>query len=47
LGGAPPESRAVDVPALGAHRFVTVRKVAPTSHRFPRRPGEPARRPLG
>jgi 16S rRNA (guanine527-N7)-methyltransferase len=47
LGGAPPESRPVDVPALGAHRFVTVRKIAPTSHRFPRRPGEPARRPLG
>jgi 16S rRNA (guanine527-N7)-methyltransferase len=47
LGGAPPESRPVGVRSLGAHRFVTVRKTAPTSDRFPRRPGEPARRPLG
>ncbi len=33
--------------ALGGHRFVVVEKVRPTPARFPRRPGEPGRRPLG
>jgi 16S rRNA (guanine527-N7)-methyltransferase len=32
---------------LGGHRFVMAEKLAPTPARFPRRPGEPARRPLG
>jgi 16S rRNA (guanine527-N7)-methyltransferase len=47
LGGG--DLRIVDpgVPALGGHRFVTVRKERPGDPRFPRRPGEPARRPLG
>jgi len=35
------------IPALGGHRFVVVTKDRPTPARFPRRPGEPARRPLG
>lgn len=35
------------LPALGGHRFVVVPKVVATSARFPRRPGEPGRRPLG
>lgn len=33
--------------ALGGHTFVVAEKVRPTASRFPRRPGEPARRPLG
>lgn len=33
--------------ALGGHRFVVAEKVRPTPTRFPRRPGEPGRRPLG
>ena len=47
LGGG--ELTIVDpgVPALGGHRFVIVRKERITDARFPRRPGEPARRPLG
>ena len=35
------------IPALGGHRFVVVTKERPTPDRFPRRPGEPSRRPLG
>ena len=35
------------VPALGGHRLVTVPKERATDARFPRRPGEPGRRPLG
>ncbi|MEO8639600.1 MAG: 16S rRNA (guanine(527)-N(7))-methyltransferase RsmG [Chloroflexota bacterium] len=35
------------VAALGGHRFVIVPKERPTEARFPRRPGEPGRRPLG
>jgi 16S rRNA (guanine527-N7)-methyltransferase len=34
------------IPALGRHRFVLVRKERPTDARYPRRPGEPGRRPL-
>ena len=33
--------------ALGGHTFVVVPKARPTPARFPRRPGEPGRRPLG
>ena len=35
------------LPALGGHCFVIVPKERPTPPRFPRRPGVPARRPLG
>ena len=47
LGGAAPDVRPTNVEALGDHRFVLVRKERPTPSRFPRRPGEPARHPLG
>lgn len=47
LGGETPEQRPTGIPALGDHRFVLVRKVRPTPERYPRRPGEPSRRPLG
>jgi 16S rRNA (guanine527-N7)-methyltransferase len=39
----PPAAGAV----LGGHRLVVAHKLRPTPARFPRRPGEPARRPLG
>ena len=32
---------------LGDHRFVVIRKEKPTPGSYPRRPGEPGRRPLG
>jgi 16S rRNA (guanine527-N7)-methyltransferase len=35
------------LPALGGHRLVTVPKERATDARFPRRPGEPRRRPHG
>lgn len=47
LGGEMPEQRPTGIPALRDHRFVLVRKVRPTPERYPRRPGEPSRRPLG
>lgn len=47
LGGGAPEKRPTGIPALGDHRFVLVDKHRPTPSRWPRRPGEPARRPLG
>jgi len=47
LGGGGLEILATGVPALGGHRFVVIRKERPTATRFPRRPGEPGRRPLG
>jgi 16S rRNA (guanine527-N7)-methyltransferase len=47
LGGGPPDRRPSGVSSLGNHAFVIVPKVASTPERFPRRPGEPARRPLG
>jgi 16S rRNA (guanine527-N7)-methyltransferase len=47
VGGAPPEVRGTGIAALGDHRFVLVEKVEPTPSRYPRRPGEPSRRPLG
>lgn len=47
LGGG--TLRIVDpgITALGGHRFVVVPKLRSTEARFPRRPGEPGRRPLG
>jgi 16S rRNA (guanine527-N7)-methyltransferase len=47
LGGAPPDIGPTGVDALGDHRFVLVEKVAPTPDGYPRRPGDPSRRPLG
>ncbi len=47
LGGGEPEVVPADVDALGDHRFVVVRKERPTPDSYPRRAGEPARRPLG
>lgn len=47
LGGGVPWVEPTGVEALGDHRFVLVEKVRPTPARFPRRPGEAARRPLG
>lgn len=47
LGGDQPEVRPTGLAALGEHRFVIVRKVRTTPGRYPRRPGEPSRRPLG
>jgi 16S rRNA (guanine527-N7)-methyltransferase len=47
LGGG--DLRLVDsgIAALGGRRLVVVTKDRPITDRFPRRPGEPARRPLG
>jgi 16S rRNA (guanine527-N7)-methyltransferase len=47
LGGGQLAVVPVDIAALGDHRFVVVRKERPTPDRYPRRPGVPARRPLG
>lgn len=47
LGGRAPRIESTGIAALGGRRFVLVEKVGPTPGRFPRRPGEPARRPLG
>jgi 16S rRNA (guanine527-N7)-methyltransferase len=47
LGGGRLEILDTGLPALGGHRLVTVRKERPTPARFPRRDGEPRRRPLG
>lgn len=47
LGGEAPAMVPAGFDELGQHRFVIVRKAAPTPARYPRRPGEPARRPLG
>jgi 16S rRNA (guanine527-N7)-methyltransferase len=46
LGGGEPEVVPAGVDALGDHRFVMVPKERPTPDRYPRRPGEPGRRPL-
>ena len=46
LGGGPPAIHETGVPALGRHRLVLVPKERTTPERYPRRPGEPARRPL-
>ena len=47
MGGGTVEERPTGIAALGDHRFVVVPKLSTTPDRFPRRPGEPARRPLG
>ena len=47
VGGGRPTTVDPELPDLGGHRFVVITKVLPTPARFPRRPGEPARRPLG
>ena len=47
LGGALREIRWVDVPGIDRRRaLVMLDKVAPTPHRYPRRPGIPGKRPL-
>jgi 16S rRNA (guanine527-N7)-methyltransferase len=40
------EVRDAGIGALGDHRFVVIRKVDTTPDRFPRRPGQAAKRPL-
>ena len=47
LGGGRPRFVEPGVTALGGHRFVVVPKERDTDPRFPRRAGEPGRRPLG
>ena len=47
LGGGPLRLADAGHDALGARRFVIVEKLSPTAAGFPRRPGVPARRPLG
>ncbi len=47
LGGGRLRIEPAGADALGGHTFVTVPKDRPTPPRFPRRPGEPSRRPLG
>jgi 16S rRNA (guanine527-N7)-methyltransferase len=47
LGGAPPEVLPSGVPSLGDHVFVRIHKATATPERYPRRPGVPARTPLG
>ena len=46
LGGSAPEEHPSGLPVLGDHRFVLIHKLRPTDPRWPRRPGEPARRPI-
>ena len=45
-GGGAPSIHPSGFAELGDHRFVVVAKEAPTAERYPRRPGEPGRRPL-
>jgi 16S rRNA (guanine527-N7)-methyltransferase len=47
LGGGDPELLATGADQLGGHTLVRVRKTHQTPARYPRKPGEPARRPLG
>lgn len=47
LGGGAPRVEPSGHAALGDHRFVIVERERPTPQRYPRRPGEPVRRPLG
>ncbi|MDQ2854323.1 MAG: 16S rRNA (guanine(527)-N(7))-methyltransferase RsmG [Chloroflexota bacterium] len=47
LGGGGLQIVDPGLPALGGHRFVVVPKERATPSGFPRRPGQPARRPLG
>ena len=46
LGGGSPEPRPSGISTLAEHIFVVVPKLEPTPTRFPRRPGQPGRRPL-
>jgi 16S rRNA (guanine527-N7)-methyltransferase len=46
LGGSPPRIEPAGPAALGGHTLIIVDKVRPTAARFPRRPGDPGRRPL-
>jgi 16S rRNA (guanine527-N7)-methyltransferase len=46
-GGGTPTVHPSGFAELGDHRFVVVAKVAPTPERYPRRPGQPSRSPLG
>jgi 16S rRNA (guanine527-N7)-methyltransferase len=47
LGGGPPRVLPAATPARPRGAIVEIEKVAPTPARYPRRPGAPARRPLG
>jgi 16S rRNA (guanine527-N7)-methyltransferase len=47
IGGSAPAVRAAGIQGLGDHRFVLITKLEPTPERYPRRPGQPVRRPLG
>ena len=47
LGGGIPTVEPAGHEALAGHRLVVVEKVRPTPPGYPRRPGEPSRRPLG
>jgi 16S rRNA (guanine527-N7)-methyltransferase len=47
LGGGRPAIHATGIRALGDHRLVVVPKERPTPGAYPRKPGEPSRRPLG
>lgn len=47
LGGQLRYLRPAGPAVLGGHTFVVASKDRPTPDRYPRRPGEPARRPLG
>jgi 16S rRNA (guanine527-N7)-methyltransferase len=47
VGGGSPTVLAAAPAALGGHTFVVARKEQATPARYPRRPGEPSRRPLG
>jgi 16S rRNA (guanine527-N7)-methyltransferase len=46
-GGSEPSVRPSGYAELGDHRFVIVSKVEPTPDRYPRRPGQPSKSPLG
>jgi 16S rRNA (guanine527-N7)-methyltransferase len=47
LGGGSPQVLPPGYEELGEHRFVVITKDRPTPARYPRRPGEPGRHPLG
>lgn len=47
LGGGRPTVMPAGFEELGDHRFVVIVKSSPTPAEYPRRPGEPSRRPLG
>lgn len=47
LGGGRPRILESGLDVLGGHTFVVLPKTATTPSRYPRRPGEPSRRPLG